>query len=276
MNILIVKSIFCPNKKYYDITISSIIKLHQFLLINDLLDKITLMFVGWVHIFEKEFITFVNIFPFNVNIILKLWENNYGKTILFNKLITFLNKNNFDDHIIFYMDHDIFLDFDNDIKILFNLFDMIKSDITIDQKKIGLVATNHKNDSRHQLDIYENNFNLNSVSLIWPNYFMSIGVGCFLICAKIFKTLDQVEPFSVYGLCDVHILEQLNNKNYHNCIIENFYAIHPYSDDNDYIKWKYEQILKSFNQIKNIENDEVNKKLLYDQSMIDSYNFWNK
>ncbi len=230
MKYLIVKSIFCPNQDFYDICIDSIVKLDFY--IND---EIDLLLIGYIGNFKTNFETFLKIFPTKLNIITDFFVLNYGKYYIFNKLFEYIK----DYDYFIYMDHDII--FDNNKNI-------IDSIINVNQEKIGLIAFNHKEDIRHQTDIYSNILEINNIKVCYPNLISSIACGCFAIECNKYLKMSKFELLSIYGLDDYYLLKKLQDLGYNSIVFHDIYIIHPKTNNIKYNKWKYDTIVNMINK----------------------------
>lgn len=262
MKILIVKSLFCPNKQYLQKNFDSLIKLDAYLkLINTNNTIIDLYLIGWANQFEKEITIFLKLIKFKfINICTDFWKINYGKYYLFEKLRTNTCIGNYD--YLLYMDHDIYFSFDNVIS-----FPLIFSLLTekIENDDIGVIVPNQLEDCRHQGNIYENNHILNNMDVCYSNTPGSIAMGCFIIKSDLFLSLDEFKLISVYGLDDIYILDKIKEKNCIAVITSNFYVVHPYSNNDIYNQWKYNNIIKMIN------GEEIN----YHRMIEESIELWN-
>lgn len=266
MKILLVKSVFCPNKEYLDITIKSLIKTNIFIeFIQKKYDYIEfdLLLIGWVNKYKQLFDTAIKLNKlFFDDIYFDLWTINYGKYKMLNNTIDFVNDCDINYKYILYLDHDVHFYMKN-----LNLFDSIKDldKLEINEKKLGLVAFNQKEDCRHQLDIYENTYQYLDLDLLWSNKLGSIASGGFIISIDAFKLLKEFDLITVYGLDDYKLTEQLDKNGLLNVVIHNIYIIHPNSHNVKYEDWKK-------NNIKKIINNKISS---YYETIQDSINFWN-
>lgn len=248
MRILIVKSIFAPNQKFYKDTIDSIIKLDTNLTIalkkyynlistdSNLNSDITieLLFIGWINRFSEELDAFIKVYPFSFNVNVKEYYLNYGKYYMFNDL----RKHITNEDILIYMDHDI-------IFPVIDLRTMIsaKNIFHHTDNEIGLISFNQKEDCRHQNDIYSNQIVLDSINLCYANSVGSIACGCFCADAQIFKVLTDFPLLSIYGFDDIVLIQKFTEQKKKSMVFRDIYAIHPFNDVKLYNEWKKEIIL---------------------------------
>lgn len=262
--VFILRSIFCLNEYHTSISCNNIINLINLIktqLINN--KKITLHIIGWCPKDEYknriiESINICNITKYCENFILDLWNNNYGKSKIFQHIINQVQINNYDR--ILYTDHDILFshEYDN------NIFDILEkyldtSNYVINNKKIGLIAFNHKEDNRHQMDIYVNR--LENLLYSESNNFTSIATGAFYSISSIFnnnnifynenKVISNIKL--TYGFDDYKLLKMVNENGYYFVVIDDIYIIHPYHQQSDifchncnkyhdFALWKKEQL----------------------------------
>lgn len=230
MKFLLVKSVFCPNYKYYEATIKSLFKTNIFIQLIKENNKITFdgLFVGYSYTFNDNLSSDINLIKRNFeNIYTEFWPINYGKSSIFNYLINFLKDKDYT--YIIYLDHDIHFDL-NSTDNFVNIFSK-------DLSKYGLIAFNQKGDIRHQANIYENKEN----NIVWPNDDTSIASGAFLIKSDIFTELNKFDKI-VYGLDDYYLCKQLREKGYLNIVISNCFVMHPFDKNDKYLKWKRDSI----------------------------------
>ena len=259
MKILFVKSIFCPNINFFNTCIKSIINMNIFVnLIDDI--ECDILIIGWIKNFKKRLKLIIKMIPLKFsNIYINIWNINYGKYYMLNRMLDYCKENNSYDLLI-YLDHDIEFSFNK-----FNIIRLaLKSYNYLDNENIGLVAFNQLEDVRHQKNIYENEININGVKYIYPNNFQSIACGAYYISYKIFSNLNRFEIKSVYGLDDYYLLKQLHEKGYNNIVIKNYFVIHPFNKIEKYDKWKIKSICDL------IEYKNIN----YFKAIEDSNNLW--
>lgn len=271
MKILFVKSMFCPNEIYCEVTIKSLIKINMFIGLikhkNQQNDKnliIDIYCIGWTHKFGEKMKHFIDTHLDKFNTIeMNFWDLNYGKYCIFNQLIEYVkskSQNIYD--LVIYMDHDVY--FDMTCAHFFDVFYILQEKHTMCGKNLGLMAFNQKKDNRHKKDIYENSEKYLNYQIVYPSCIGSIASGGFMIFPNV---LIQISPFSlssIYGLDDYYLSQQLDSMNYLNIVIENVYIIHPFDSNDKYTAWKKNKILK---MIKNIDDP-------YYQQIQDSINFW--
>lgn len=261
MKLLLVKSLFCPNAIYLQQNFNALTKLDCFFkLLNSNSIKIDLYLIGWANIYAQEIDIYLKLIKFNFNRIIKQYlPINFGKYYFFN--IVKESEHICDYEYIMYMDHDIYLEFNNfdTFQEIFALFDH-----KINNKYIGLIVFNQKEDCRHQKDIYENKTNVNNINICWPNIHGSIACGCFISKTNIFSCLDSFELLSVYGFDDMYLTKQFEKKNYITVVLEQIYVIHPLYVNKIYDKWKSDVIINLIN----------GKKYDYYRMIEESMNMW--
>jgi len=247
MRILILKSVFCPTEHYLDVTLSSLYKLSIFVnLITDV--EFDLLLVGWVHNFRSyiDLSSKLCKFAYN-NIYHELWTLNYGKYKILNYMIDFINSSSNEYDCVMFFDHDVYLDI-----LSISKFKSIAN--LINNDKLGLIAFNQKGDVRHQIAIYENSDTIGDLKIVWPNndFIGPIATGGFILSKASLLKLDKFNLISVYGLDDHFLCKQLSNKKLLNIVINDIYITHPFDNNEKYILWKKENIIKTANG--NIDN----------------------
>ena len=190
MKILLIKSVFCPNNDFLEVTIKSLIKTNiYFETLKQNYIQFDLLFIGWVSHYSNQLKKVLKFIGGAYNKIFDImWTVNYGKYKIINESIKFVNNNSYD--FVLYMDHDIYFDC-NTSENFGKIFDIAK--LEINGKKLGLIAFNQKGDIRHQPTIYENNFNVASenyqtVNLQNPTsgvYFINVKSGSSIVTKKI-------------------------------------------------------------------------------------------
>lgn len=245
MKYLIIKSIFCPNQEFYENFIDSLIKLDFYINI-----EIDVLLIGYIGQFKEKLETFLKLFPTKFNIITDLFVLNYGKYYIFNKLFDYVI--NYDYFI--YMDHDIIMTTNNFNEI-----------INVNNNNIGLIAFNHKEDIRHQADIYSNIIEINNIKVCYPNLISSIACGCFAIECNKYLKMSKFDLISIYGLDDYNLLKKLENLGYQNIVFYDIFIIHPKTNNLKYNKWKYDMIV-------NLLNNKIEK---YDRQIEENINILN-
>lgn len=261
MKLVIVKSLFCPDKDYLNKNFDSLIKLDAyFKILNNPTIEIDLYLIGWSYLYSKEIETFLKLIKLCFRNVIKIfWPVNYGKYKIFNSIQDHLKSKTYD--YLFYLDHDIFLEFKNfdTFVSLPTLFDQI-----IENNKIGLVVYNQSEDCRHQKDIFENKLNCNNIDICWSNSKGSIACGSFLVKTSVFLELEPFNLDSVYGFDDMILIQKLADKNYASIVLEKIYVVHPYFKNQLYDKWKYDTIVCLIN----------GKKFDYYAMIEESMNMW--
>lgn len=260
MNILIIKSIFCPNEIFLQKMFDSIIKIDTYTNLFDKNNKYNLLLVGWCNQQENSIDLFIELLNPKLNISKIYWPINYGKYKLFNDLKVYADQNI--HQCIIYLDHDIYFDFN--FNTMMDINEISKLFLEDEIIKIGLIAFNQKIDVRHQSDIYDNQLKINNINICWPNTFGSIACGAFMINPVIINKLSDIALVSVYGLDDVALVTELNNNCYKSIVLENYYVVHPFTDNYIYNKWKYDMVMKL------ISGTNIN----YYQTIEDANNLW--
>lgn len=262
MKILVIKTLFCPNKTYLQQNFDSLIKIDTYIKLYNKDIDFDLLWIGWSNIYDNEIDIFLQLLQLKFrHITVNKWKINYGKYYLYENI----RIRSFDteyDYMLF-LDHDIYFDFNNCIPFehIYKLFDN-----DIENKKIGLISLNQKEDCRHQADIYENTAIISDIHICWSNCIGSIATGCFIIPFKLFQDLEQFDLVTVYGFDDIYIMNKLLDKKYMSVVLKNIYAVHPFCKNHIYDNWKYNCIVKMIN------NDITD----YHTSLEESINLWNK
>lgn len=254
-NILIIKSVFCPNEHYKNVTLESLAKLQQFYKNLEEYYKLNYYFIGWT--IYNDIIN-INI---NSNIVTDFWNVNYGKYKIWNSIIEYSKLNTYD--LIIYMDHDIYFD----MGYFFNLKTLI--DNYNDYDKFGLIAFNHKGDIRHQSTIYDNIEIINNNKFLWTKDETAIATGAIIIDFNIIKNLDYLSSNRLYGLDDYELCKKIKLLGYINTVIQNIYVYHPldnYKNVSNYINWKKKCIVDV------IKNNKIN----YDDLIKESNKIFNE
>lgn len=280
MRILIVKSVFCPNDLYYELSVITILKISLFIKLliaknSDL--TFDVLFIGWINEYSIRFDEFLRLYQIEFGRVHKeLWGLNYGKYKVYNYMIDFVNSSASYDCLI-YLDHDIHFDFSS--VDTFPLIQYLK-DHKINEHKVGLVAFNQLGDVRHQKDIYETIHKLTCkrsdidsvLNILVPSRTGSIASGCFLIFTDVVANMKHFDMLSIYGLDDYYIDTQLIESGYINVVIDNVYCIHPFDTNIDYVAWKKNHML---NLITGLNTRDPSKhKTTYYQEVQNSINFW--
>lgn len=264
MKFLVVKSVFCPNRDYYDTTIKSIVKNNIFIELLQRKEKklcIDTLFIGWINRYNDLFNSFIEVYKMKYNDIYRdLWPLNYGKYELYNRMIDFVRSNNNYDFIL-YMDHDIYFDF-----TCIDLFNSISDlqNCKINDKNLGIIAFNQKLDVRHQKDMYENTLSFSNFTLCYPSRDGSIASGAFIIYPDVLTQIEYFDKITIYGLDDYYLAKRLTDRQYINVVIGNLYVIHPYDSNDRYTVWKKNHLLKLINGERNSYYSEIQN----------SVNFW--
>ena len=244
MRFLILKTAFCPNLNYLNITLKSLIKTNIFIEMITKKNpeiKFDLLFIGWVMTFQKHIDLTLSLIKLNFeNVYKEYWYLNYGKYKIYNFLIDYINQNSHYDGV-FVLDHDIYFDF-NSFDIFFELFTL--QGLLIEGKHLGVIAFNQKIDVRHQREIYNNCRKFHNLNIVWPNNIGSIATGGIFLYPNTILNLDYFNLLTVYGLDDYHLCKQLIDKGFLNIVLENIYIIHPKDTNTKYTKWKIENIKK--------------------------------
>lgn len=233
MKFLLVKSVFCPNNKYYEATAKSLIKTNIFI---DIIKKnfiFDLLVIGYSYIYNDNLTKMINLIKKNYeNIYTEFWPINFGKSSIFNYLIDFLKDKDYT--YIIYLDHDIHFSINSTDNFINNFINIFLND---NVNRYGLIALNQKGDIRHQANIYENR----DGNIVWPSNDTSIASGAFIIKSDIFSGLDKFKKI-VYGLDDYYLCKQLREKGYLNIVISDCFVMHPFDNNEKYMKWKRDNI----------------------------------
>lgn len=243
---MIIKSIFSPNQYQLERTMTSIGSLLQ-LQIN-----IPITFIGFTiypEVLKQKYPTQKFIFL----------SQNYGKTYILNYMIK--NNHTFSSNAIYYFDHDIlFPD-----SVIFA--PIIQSTLS---NTFSLIAFNQKEDNRHQLLAFQNMEHAHNLTIYYPNsnLISSIALGAFVISKECLRDLVELELEYVYGADDYRFLQEIQNNNHRSGILKDYYVVHPFDKDEEYLEWKKTNILKTLDQKMN------NKKINYQDSIQESHQFW--
>lgn len=251
--ILIIRTIFCPNSKYCDITIKNLVNLFESLKSVRGYDMIVHI-CGWSNGFKARINSIIDVYSSLYKINVEYWQVNYGKYKMLNEVVL---KNSEKYEYIFYSDHDIY--FPNGVvELLTAAVNIFRRETNY---KIGLVAPNYLGDNRHQGTVLNSNELFGELK---KQYDMtSFGLGCYIAIAKYFGS-EKLEYVSVYGLDDYYLSKRLFDNGYLCVVMENIYVEHPYDDNKEYDEWKV-----------NIVNKLITKKNIFGSSLEDSINFWN-
>ena len=244
MKILLAKTIFCPTHKYFTDTITSIIKTDMFIKLTQIDVEFDLYLIGWGYKFINMINSFIRTISHSFkNIHTNFWIINYGKYKIFNDLIEFTNNNHKYDYII-YMDHDVFFDFSS----IFKFSSFLQSGLQIFKThNIGIIAFNQKLDCRHQMFSCENSISANEFVYVWSKTDGAIATGAFIVQTDVFKSISKFEMIAAYGLDDYHLCNKLTHMTYLNVILTNVFVCHPFDGNDEYAKWKKNNIIKLIN-----------------------------
>lgn len=252
MKILIMKTIFCPNKEY---VIHSLVSLQT--MIDYLNDKerdyeIELFITGWC---EDEWKPYFDKVLVNSGLTFRTeyYDHNYGKYHYFRLLECNA------DYLI-YFDHDIIL------KYTYDIFEPIK---LIGHDNIEYVAYNHLDDSRHQQNVNENIDELDGIRYGYPNSgdYGSIADGAFVCSNKVYNLFQYLPKLSVYGLDDFHINQLVGEKGLKSIVCIDIFVSHPYDTDIEYKRWKL-WVIGTLVQNKSSAQE------FYNDTLISSVKFW--
>jgi hypothetical protein len=275
MKFLLVKSLFCPNQQYYETTVKSIVGINIFikLLKSNLSVSIDVLYIGWINSHSDAFDKYLQLCEPEMkllysNIYKELWKINYGKYKIYNNMIDFvklMKQTDNDYDFIIYLDHDIYLDFDQ-----IDLFQSVSllENYRIDSCRLGICALNHLEDIRHQTDIYTNQYTACDFQLLRPSRVGSIASGAFIIFPDILIELNGFDILTIYGLDDYQLDQKLITLGCINVVIGNMFAVHPFDDNIQYSAWKKNHLLR-------LINGESQKNNYY-LEIQESINFWNK
>ncbi|CAH6421088.1 Hypothetical protein KVN_LOCUS129 [uncultured virus] len=255
MDILIAKSLFCPNDYYLNVTIESIKNLIK--LIDEIhFFKYKLLFIGWSK--DPKIMGKIEEISNKYSMVFDIWKINYGKYHIFNKMKKYLGTSKY----VLYLDHDIL--FENNLNLFSNLVKII--DLSIKDKQIGLIALNQKNDNRHKMEIFEHKFILEEFRLLYSNNCYSVALGCFFTKSVYLESVSELDEISVYGLDDYNLSNAFMEKGFLVVVAQDISVIHPFDKNQKYINWK----LKT---VKNLLDS--NNEFYYWKTIEESINLWN-
>lgn len=239
MRRIIIKSLFCPNNKYYKITANSLINLFDYLTYFNV-NNADIILIGWANIYSSQLeklVTILNKNKYKINY--ELFDINYGKYKIFDNMVQISKLDIYST--LYYFDHDI------QILPEYNLFSV---DINgkIDGKNIGILAVNHTEDIRHQLTVYENECTVNNHTVVYPveGDYGSVADGCFIGNCECIKNM-KFSMINVYGLDDYYLIKQVDELNFSYGVLKNIFVEHPYDDNVEYTMWKKQQIVDIVN-----------------------------
>lgn len=271
--VLIVRSVFCPNDTYFKTTFNNIYNLILFLRYLDQPIKYDVYIVGFTKkTYMKDLCDIININKDLFNkITFDLWILNYGKYRIINEINKIIKETEYIG--VFYTDHDIIMTIPDYDKFFFKIL-ISAINVTIDNKKIGLIALNQKHDVRHQHNIYENAITINNNIFVYPtihentdNFTSSIASGAFFVASEHLKKIQDLELKTTYGLDDYHLIKSLYTVGVVSIVSKNIYVEHPFNNDKEYNQWKIDKIHKL---LKKGDKDQD-----YYNDIEQSHNFWN-
>lgn len=254
MNILICKSIFCPDNEQLNVTINSIEFMTKYLKDSDII--IDYYFVGWcMNKYRDTIINFIKNKKINHSIL--FFDINLGKYEIINKIIEKISDRY---NYFIYFDHDIIIQQD-----FYNRLHKIGAIMMqkINDKPIGLLAFDQLDDNRHSNSAYNNQCN----NICYPddNIYGAVADGAFVGNIECFKDIEKLQPMSAYGMDDYYLSKKIKDNKYLCCIINDIYVQHPYEKNDKYKKWKKYIVEKTINSSENI----------YFLTVEDASNFWN-
>lgn len=234
MRLLIGKSMFVPD-------VINLNKLNNSLLIlGQVCKQYDIVLIGWCrdNMFDK-----IHKLP-NMRII--RFGINYGKYVILNNIFKLAKEYDY----FWYLDHDII---PTEFPQVFDMFN------TIDDHNIAAIALNMYQDNRHKLTMINNRINND---FIYPNLQCNyaIALGSFIGKSEFFADM-QFDVKHVYYYDDFDLINMLILKKCCVILAKNIYVIHPYEDNQKYIKWKQDQLT-------NVHDN-------YFIQIQQSHNFWN-
>lgn len=243
MKVLLLKSLFIPNKSFIDVNIDSINSyIEHFKIIKKHGDMIHIVLVGWINL-PQQYIKKIkhHIREMSNDIILvNIWDNNHGKTHLLKSLSRLCPSYGEYDYIM-YADHDISPLYDNLLSVCGVLGKVINN------KKIMMVSYDQHPDNRHGTVVYIKQLTFDNNTFYYGRDNISIASGCFMTLPCTFDMFSELRSQYNYGDEDILIGKLLNKYNVYN-VVSGLRVHHPYCADDNYTKWKY-------NRIKNIVRD---------------------
>jgi len=259
MSIIFVKSLFCPNNQYFNITYNSITNNIESILSSLSIIKkfgdIKIIFIGWVSNEFREIISnFCSIFINIIDVQYIFWDDNHGKIKLYYDVFSGLA-----DKLILYSDHDIIMN-TNFWDCLENV-NKIMSDES-DFGLFGLLALNQLEDCRHHCtnDCVQKIIHNENILIAHHD---DIAGGCFFI-----KNDTYINPpfYHVYGFDEKYISLCIQGKK--TGILLNRYITHPYANDEiTYKKWKINNIIRSLQNYDTKTINEYNNDILISKSI---------
>lgn len=255
-NIIFIKSLFCPNQTYLNITMKSIHNNINYFL--QMRIDIKIILIGWILEEYKEKIrVLIKGTKFDIEFI--PWNNNLGKITLYHRFNNLAKNYKY----ILYSDHDILFDFkhtnfDCVFAILDNLFN---------KHNFGLLSLNQMGDCRHQTTLIENENIYDNIKILVSSNKNDIGGGCFVI-----ENIDLIKPNynHVYGFDEIYLMSCFKDKK--SGVLLDYYVIHPQCKEDElfnYKDWKKKNVLKNLNTF-----DKQNN-LDYIIQINESHKFWN-
>jgi hypothetical protein len=261
-NIIFIKSLFCPNYKYFKATYDSLSNNLNYLLMQNI--QIDIILIGWIPKIYDEFKVKINILieilKKSLNITFIPWDKNYGKIELYHQFNNFFKNKKY----ILYADHDILFDITKT-----NLSHLLtKIENLFEIYKFSVLTFNQLEDCRHQPCILDDILLYENIEIANSEICIDIAGGCFIIKKTIMHTPKY---YHVYGFDEKYLMSCTNNKK--NGILLNFYVKHPFDlNDNkilSYKTWKTKSILEKIDTYENYSKEN------YEIDIEESENFWN-
>lgn len=223
MSILVVKSLFIPDHRFIDQNTQSIDSLLYYLSTKKDYD---IYLIGWVNLdINQDFIDKIKErYSSNVNIV--IWEENLGKIHLLSKCIPDLCRDKYD--YVLYSDHDIiFID---------DILDIPKESIIG-----GMVCYDQLGDNKNNQIVYHNKITICGETFYYGFDNIYMATGCFICPIDIAKKFSGLVSDRLYGNEDIligNLIVSLGGKT----LLSNKKIFHPYDFDEEYKKWKLQNI----------------------------------
>jgi hypothetical protein len=246
-HILYVQPIFAPDQRRCDRNTNSIKSMGDYIKINGTDGiQVTVVFGGWAktpELWDKIKSEILHAFGPSINAI--VFDKNYGKAMVVNKLVEMAKQQNVGYHAILTADSDILFPLENHHMFGRLAYAAIQLE-NIKKKPFGMMALNQSGECCHWKCCYENSTEYSVTTgnqtivekIVWPTNPSGIAGGCLFISRKVWEVLRGYQCSGLYAGDDAFLLLYTFQAGFSHQMIDTITIVHPPENDAEWSAFK--------------------------------------
>lgn len=255
-----IQPIFAPNEDLLNKNVKSIQSLVEYLTLYPY--KLKVITGGWCISEEywKEIENALTKFDASIEIILKKFDQNYGKAHVVNTLF---------NQFVSILPIDYFLTADSDMIFDIGCSNMFQKLLAVApviedtfEKKLGMLSLQQRHACCHVVTENWTRQNILNMTILQPETSMGLAGGAMFVNKKAWIEVGGYRVLNVYGGNDGWYLNDVAAKDFFFGLIEDIFMIHPFENSEKYVNWKREQIEKNLNGGIKLDFEELKNRAI--------------